>query len=54
MRAERDVEGEAGAEAQVGLQHVRLGWERVHLTTGDAGDCDGMFCLFMLGKRGLE
>ena len=40
-RAERDVARQAGAEAQVGVQHVRPGWERIHQQGGDAGDCAG-------------
>ena len=38
LRAERDVTGKAGGQAQVGVQHVRSGRERVHFQTGDARD----------------
>ncbi len=40
-RLERDVTGQAGAEAEVGLQHVWPGRKRVHQPRGDAGDCTG-------------
>jgi len=42
---ERDVTRPAGAKTQVGVQHVRLGWQRLHLAPGDARDCHSkMLC----------
>lgn len=40
-RLERDVTRQAGAEAEMGIQHVWSWRKRVHQPRGDAGDCTG-------------
>lgn len=40
-RLECDVTRQAGAEAEMGFQHVWSWWKRVHQPWGDAGDCAG-------------
>ncbi|XP_045404989.1 hippocalcin-like protein 1 isoform X1 [Lemur catta] len=50
-RAERDLAGQAGAEAQVGLQHVRPGRQRLHQPQRDAGDRAGHLQNGVLGDE---
>ena len=38
MCTQRHFQGKVGAEAEVGLHHVRPGWQWVHHEAGDARD----------------
>jgi hypothetical protein len=42
LRSQRNVPRQVGAEVKVGLQHVRLGRQRVHLAARNAGNRNGM------------
>lgn len=41
LRPQRNVPWQVGAEVKVGLQHVRLGRQRVHLAARNAGNRNG-------------
>ena len=48
LRTERHFQRQPGAEAQVGLQHVRLGRKRIHLQEGDARNCQRELTILLM------